>query len=76
MKSVSAYRAEDGSIHETREGAARADLVVLGFDSASAAKIIEHREEVTRIFQQVDGLSYIPVHYPDPAIASLIQAAE
>lgn len=76
MKSVSAYRAEDGSLHETREAAARADLVAIGFDSAVAAQIIERREELTLIFQQASGYGYIPAYFPEAPSSPVVLAAE
>lgn len=76
MKSVSAYRAEDGSLHETREAAARADLIAIGFDSKAAAQIIERRSELELIFQQVAGYGYIPAYFPEAPPSPVVLAAE
>ncbi|MFC0280537.1 hypothetical protein ACFOHK_08370 [Falsigemmobacter intermedius] len=64
MKTVSAYRAEDGSLHETREGAAVADLVAAGFDPAIASQIIERRAVVEDVLRQLTGRAHIPAYYP------------
>lgn len=76
MKSINAYRAEDGSIHETREAAARADIIAIGFDSKAATQIIERRSELELIFQQVAGYGYIPAYLPQPETSPAVLAAE
>lgn len=65
MKTVSAYRAEDGSLHETREGAAVADLIVAGFDEMAAANIVFHRKTILEVLGQLDRFAHIPVYYPE-----------
>lgn len=64
MKAISAYRSEDGTLHETREGAACADLVSMGFDLNTARQIIDQRTEIDAVFRQASGLGHIPVYYP------------
>jgi len=64
MKAISAYRAEDGSLHETREGAAIADLILLGFDAAAASRIVEMAEEVESVLRDATGRGYIPAYFP------------
>ena len=70
MKAISAYRAEDGSLHETRESAAIADLILLGFDAAAAARIIEMAEQVESVLRDATGRGYIPAYFPPPAEAA------
>lgn len=64
MKSISAYIAEDGSLHETRESAAVRDLMGVGFTEPVARLILEHRADLGKVFREASGLDYLPVHYP------------
>lgn len=65
MKTISAFRADDGSLHETREGAAGADLAAMGFPAEAVALMIERRADIEAIFRQISGLEHIPVYYPE-----------
>ncbi|MFE3839526.1 hypothetical protein [Pseudogemmobacter sonorensis] len=65
MKSISAYRAEDGTLHETHDGAAVADLMTMGFGIEGARKILDRRTDIERLFREVSGIGYIPAYYPD-----------
>ena len=66
MKRITAYKALDGSLHETKIGAAFASLEHLGktlnsdqrgtsLGGAEAAFIIKHREKILPLLQAIDA---------------------
>ena len=63
MKTISAYIAEDGSLHRDRKHAAVADLVAIGFDPDAAAKIVDRHDEVLVTLRQISGEKFISHHY-------------
>lgn len=65
MEKVTAYKASDGSIHKTREGAACASLLKLATSNSGASArlshaeaqwIVDHRRGVTEILRELDTL--------------------
>lgn len=67
MQTVQAYRAGNGSIHETRESAAVADLVdLLGLHENAANMIVHKHKAVSEILNQISGLAYITAYLPQP----------
>jgi len=62
---VTAYQADDGSIHSSKLAAAKHDaytkLSALGiFNHASALAVVEHAASVTEALEQVYNLTDIP----------------
>ncbi|WP_420415243.1 hypothetical protein [Roseibium sp.] len=66
MKTVTAYQAEDGSLHSKKEKAARASILHLSkttpattrrlqIDELGAAFIVEHRKKVISLLEAIDA---------------------
>ena len=73
MNAVTAFQASDGTLHQTPAHAGARELMLLGFDGMVVDQLIERREQVAAIFQQVDGqesfVSYMkrPLASPEAA---------
>ena len=70
MKRVTAYKALDGSLHETKSGAAGASILHLGralnndqrgqsIDAASVAFLIDNRKQILPILNEIDAAEQI-----------------
>lgn len=70
MKTISAYRSEDGTIHETRQDAAVADLIhLIGIPKDYAALIVENSDDIIELLRCLSGASYIRAYLPPPEAA-------